>query len=258
MSKEGQDVRFLAEMREKGERLRRALPDDLFLQCSNCGVRARPGVHTSAHCELSGPSGWTVEKYEMVMVKCPSCLATHVFVSYFGAAEKVIGRPPLHEVWRVRAYPQTGRFVQPFPHTPKQYVKHYLAACRTLEASPEASAAMARRCLEEVLKDQGYKQYMISKKIEALLNESDPKKHLPTGLHECVDHIRTFGNFGAHALDDKTTLQVVDVEPGEAEWCIEIIEALFDHYFERPARLNARKAQANAKLTAAGKPHAKP
>jgi glutaredoxin len=46
---------------------------------------------------------------------------------------------------------------------------------------------------------------------------TDAKKALPHELRETVDAIRNFGNFSAHPIDDKTTLQVTDVESHEAE-----------------------------------------
>ena len=55
-----------------------------------------------------------------------------------------------------------------------------------------------------------------------------------------MDAVRSFGNFSAHPVNDVTTLQIIDVEPDEAAWCLEIIEALFDHYYVRPAA-NAEK-----------------
>jgi hypothetical protein len=168
--------------------------------------------------------------------------------------ENVYHAPPKWKfVWKERVHPRSGRFQKRFPNTDEKYLKHYKAACCTIEVSPEAAAAMARRCLEELLQDQGYKHFNIVDKIKALLNESDSKKHLPLDVHSCVDHIRTFGNFGVHPLTDNSSLQVVDVEPGEAEWCIDILEQLFEHYFERPAAIAQRIAKANAKLQSVGK-----
>jgi hypothetical protein len=80
---------------------------------------------------------------------------------------------------------------------------------------------------------------------------------LPHKLRETVDAIRNFGNFSAHPIDDKTTLQVIDVEPHEAEWCLETIEELFEYFYVGPAAAKAKKAGLNAKLAAGGKPPAK-
>jgi hypothetical protein len=48
-------------------------------------------------------------------------------------------------------------------------------------------------------------------------------------------------------------LQVIDVEPDEAEWCLETVEELFEHLFVAPAAAKAKKARLDAKLQAAGK-----
>jgi Domain of unknown function (DUF4145) len=112
---------------------------------------------------------------------------------------------------------------------------------------------MSRRCLQGILSEQGYTQHNLAKQIERLLAETDPKKALPPDLHMSVDAIRSYGNFGAHPIDDTTTLQIVDVDPGEAEWCIELTEQLIEHYFERPKLIERKIAEANAKLKSAGK-----
>ncbi len=66
-----------------------------------------------------------------------------------------------------------------------------------------------------------------------------------------VDAIRQFGNFAAHKITDQTTLQVIDVEPHEAEYCLDILDALFDHYYVRPAVALRQKQLLDAKLAAA-------
>jgi hypothetical protein len=80
---------------------------------------------------------------------------------------------------------------------------------------------------------------------------------LPTHIHKNVDVIRNFENFGALPINDRATLQIIDVEPQEAEWCLEILEALFDHFYVAPATARKKKAELDAKLTAAGKPPSK-
>lgn len=91
----------------------------------------------------------------------------------------------------------------------------------------------------------------------ALLKEADPQKAIPGALRDTIDAIRNFGNFGAHPMTDVTSLQVIDVEPEEAEWCLEILEAMFEHFYVAPAAAKARKDALNAKLKAVGKPPAK-
>ena len=45
-----------------------------------------------------------------------------------------------------------------------------------------------------------------------------------------------------------------NVEPGEAEWNLDVLEDLFDFYFVRPARTAAKVDALNKKLIEAGKP----
>jgi hypothetical protein len=87
-----------------------------------------------------------------------------------------------------------------------------------------------------------------------VLNEQDPAKAIPSSLRLTIDAVRNFGNFSAHPVTDQTTLQVISVDPGEAEWCLDIIDEMFDHYYMRPAEAVARKAALDAKLAAVGKP----
>jgi hypothetical protein len=107
------------------------------------------------------------------------------------------------------------------------------------------------------LEEHGYKQRNLVDQIDAALSESDPTKALPTGLRANLDAIRNFGNFSAHRLTDMTTLQVIPVEPAEAEWCLDLLVDCFDHYYVKPAEAKRRKAELDKKLAAAGKPPSK-
>ncbi len=140
---------------------------------------------------------------------------------------------------------------------PRNIAEDYTEACNTLPISAKASAALARRALQTILREHGYKAKDLAKEIDLLLNEADPSKAIPRSLRETIDGIRNFGNFSAHPITDLTSLQIIDVEPHEAEWCLEILEEMFQHFYVRPEETKKRKAALNAKLAAAGKPPAK-
>ncbi len=108
-----------------------------------------------------------------------------------------------------------------------------------------------------MLHAHGYKDDNLAKEVQQLLDEKDLTKVLPRPVHKTVDTIRQFGNFAAHPIDDKTALQVIKVEPLEAEWCLEILESLFEHFYVAPAAAAAKKKALDAKLKAAGKPRSK-
>ena len=44
------------------------------------------------------------------------------------------------------------------------------------------------------------------------------------------------------------------MEPGEAEWTIDVLEELFDFYFVRPAQRQKKREALDQKLKEAGKP----
>jgi hypothetical protein len=139
------------------------------------------------------------------------------------------------------------------PRFPKRLLKDYVEACNVLPISPKASAALSRRCLQNILHKEGYKGRDLAVEIDLLLNEADPTKAIPQRLRTTIDLIRNFGNFSAHPINDKTALQIIEVEPHEAGWCLEVLEECFQHFYVGPAIAEARKAALDEKLTAAGK-----
>jgi hypothetical protein len=136
---------------------------------------------------------------------------------------------------------------------PANIAEDYVEACNVLPISPKASAAL-RRCLQNMLRANNYKARDLAHEIDLLLNDTDPMKALPRKLRETVDAIRVFGNFAAHPADNKATLELIEVESHEAEWCLETIEELFEHFYVGPVTAKAKKAALDAKLAAGGKP----
>lgn len=181
---------------------------------------------------------------------CPGCKQWIIEAGLADGQQNPVGQ------WR-QVHP-IGANRGPVPlQVPAPIAMDYIEACNVLPISPKASAALSRRCLQNMLRAGGYKDKDLAREIDQLLAEPDPRKALPHKLRETIDAIRNFGNFSAHPIDDKTTLQVIDVDPEEAEWCLEVIEELFDHFYVGPAAAAAKKAALNAKLAAGGKPPAK-
>jgi hypothetical protein len=79
-------------------------------------------------------------------------------------------------------------------------------------------------------------------------------KDVPSYLSEAVDAVRNVGNFAAHPQKNTNRGEIIDVEPGEAEWLLEVLESLFDFTFVQPKRLAERKRSLNQKLQTLGKP----
>ena len=97
--------------------------------------------------------------------------------------------------------------------------------------------------------------WIIKKNLSEEIDEA--MKTLPSHLSEAVDSIRQVGNFAAHPIKSTNTGLIVDVEVGEAEWNLDVIEQLFDFYYVQPARTKLKKDILNLKLKEAGKPEMK-
>jgi hypothetical protein len=187
---------------------------------------------------------------------CPACGNSTFDLRKFhlGPVQMNPNQQQWQKVDDFRIYP-TSTFRKPTPtEVPPDIKEDYEEACRVLPISQKASAALSRRCLQAILRGEGYTQRDLAQQIDALLNEPNTAKAVPTALRLTVDAIRNFGNFSAHPVTDQSTLQVIAVEPGEAEWCLDILEEMFDHYYVKPAQAAARKTALDAKLAAAGKP----
>jgi hypothetical protein len=76
-------------------------------------------------------------------------------------------------------------------------------------------------------------------------------------LAEGLDAVRAIGNFAAHPIKSKVTGEIIPVEPGEAEWNLDVLEGLFDFYYVQPAVMKAKKDALNKKLAEAAKPPVK-
>lgn len=137
------------------------------------------------------------------------------------------------------------------PELPARYSKDFTEACAVLPISLKASAALSRRILQDILREKfNIKHANLAQEIDEFIN----KKDIPSFLAQAVDAVRNIGNFAAHPLKDTHTGEIVEVEPGEAEWLLDVIEALFDFAFVQPIRLQERKKKLNEKLKSLGKP----
>jgi hypothetical protein len=147
-------------------------------------------------------------------------------------------------------YPQTTGRQRAEPEVPAHIAEDYHEACAVLKHSPKASAALSRRCLQAVLRENGFAQKDLAPAIQAALDS----KTLSSAIADNLDAIRNIGNFAAHPMKDSNTGQILPVEPHEAGWNLDVLEELFDFYYVQPEKAKRRRAALDAKLAAAGKP----
>jgi hypothetical protein len=186
--------------------------------------------------------------------RCPSCRGIVVvkLSEVRGEAEKGSVRPEFHPAQFVSlVYPRKHSSRPLAVEVPSQYCADYDEACLVLSDSPKSSAALSRRLLQRLFHEHfGIKKKDLFQEIDEYIATQTPPSDLADQLHA----IRNVGNMAVHPLTESAAGTIVDVEPGEAEWLVELIETLLDHTFVRPVRDATRKTSLNAKLAAIGKP----
>ncbi len=183
---------------------------------------------------------------------CPACKRLVIYVGRFGAVDGRTGVPDHATLAReIMVRPKAPSRAPLPPEVPEKFAGDYREACQVFADSTKASAALSRRCLQNLLRDHvGVNHGNLDGEIQQVLDSGK----LPTDLTEAIDAVRVLGNFAAHPIKSTNTGEIMDVEPGEAEWQLNTLEALFDFYFVRPASLKRKRDALNAKLKDAGKP----
>ena len=217
-------------------------------RCPHCklNVRFEKAVYTSnsvdaSKIDLSSQKSWRIA---LQSCGCPSC--GKLIISGLS-----IGPDSVIRSQEVLLWPDSSE--RPVPVAVEdedpQLAADFSEAVSVLSKSKKASAALSRRCLQHILKEKaGAKKKDLADQIDEVLAV------LPAELSLNVDAIRHVGNFAAHPLKSKSTGEIVDVEEGEAEWLLDVLEELFEYYYVAPSAASSRRAALNKKLADLGKP----
>lgn len=181
--------------------------------------------------------------------RCPECYGQVMWLNELGP--RPVSPTVEREIKAVTLlYPKFPITTLP-PEVPEGYANEFRQAAQTLDISPKASAALSRRCLQALIREKAAIQRpSLFEEIRLLLDRRELPKHLADDL----DAIRAVGNFAAHPVKDTNTAEIVDVEPGEAEWTLEVLRELLLFYFVDERKSLQRRDGLNEKLRRAGKP----
>lgn len=110
-------------------------------------------------------------------------------------------------------------------YIPTAVLSDYLEACAIADLSPKASATLARRCLQGMIRDfwSVTGKPNLHQEILAIENLVDPV------VWEAILSVKKIGNIGAHM--EKDINLIIDVSPEEADLLIEMIEMLLDDWY---------------------------
>ena len=146
------------------------------------------------------------------------------------------------KVWKL--LPDSIAKPQP-DYIPKFIRKDYEEACKIACLSPNASAVLARRCLESMIKDfceiKENSLYLSIETLKIRLEKNQAPKGVTEETIEAISSIRRMGRIGAH-MKEKIGM-LVDIDPKEASLLVELIEMLFKEWYvvrnERQERLKS-------------------
>lgn len=223
------------------------------MKCPHCNTGIHP-KNEDFYLERDTDGGWS-----LVRTLCSECKR----FSFVLVNKKNIesGLAPITTKKEMLVWPK-GIQRDPVPAiVPQRISDDYNEACLVLQDSPKASAALSRRCLQHLLREHAtikeedgsettIKHGNLAEEIQQVLNEA----HLPSYLAHDLDTIRNIGNFAAHPMKSTNSGEIIDVELGEAEWNLDVLESLFDFYFVRPDEMKRKRDKLNTKLGEAGKP----
>ena len=145
------------------------------------------------------------------------------------------------QVWRIskdkilfsqRLIPQGLAKPQP-DYIPAALRDDYYEACLIRDFSPKASATLTRRCLQGMIRDfASIRKDTLFQEIIALreaVNEGRADRAISPETVEAIDHVRGVGNIGAHM--EKDINLIVEVDSGEAQALIDLVELLFEEWY---------------------------
>jgi hypothetical protein len=119
---------------------------------------------------------------------------------------------------------------------PRKVLDDYQEACLTIEFSPKVAAALARRCLSEMLRD--FWQVQPGRLIDEFRQIKGTVDPL---TWETIESVKKCGLTGVRFESEGT--QILDTEPGEAKMLIGLIETLIEDWYV--AREERRRRLAN-------------
>jgi hypothetical protein len=151
------------------------------------------------------------------------------------------GGDPEEEV--IRLFPRDVTHEPPPEVTSEQIRRDYSEAHACIPVSKRGAAALARRALQQALRDKGFTHS--SKKLVNEIELASKSPDVPSTLREKLHFIREVGNDAAHPNYNRAG-EVVNVTDDELAMLLESLDEVFDVFYVRPARhkavMDARKA----------------
>lgn len=226
----------------------------------NCSFCGRSMVVSSLNRDIKAnridvgatKQNYLIMSYEAIRCTNPNCNELSLSVTLTGGYNSDYSKKisSFSEEWKLR--PSHNAKNQP-DYIPNPILEDYYEACKIKDLSPKASATLARRCLQGMIRDfcKVSKSRLVDEVgfLRNLIENGSAPRGVEIETVDAIDAVRNIGNIGAHM--EKDISLIIEVDPGEAQALIELLELLFDEWYV--ARYNREKRLAHVKLIAAEK-----
>jgi len=212
-------------------------------QCQYCNLRCElpeDAVQRSgATLLMENAAGPRV--FFLTLTVCPNrnCRQLHAALAMYELKKDERGTlaPGPSPLKRWQLIPSTSARQLP-DFVPEAVKKEYEQATGIKEISPDAAATMARRCLQNIVRDfWNVREKFLSEELDAVKEKIDPD------TWRAIESVRQTGHIGRHM--EKAINLVVDTEPDEPDVLLGLIEYLIDEWYvarrQRQERLNKFK-----------------
>ena len=120
---------------------------------------------------------------------------------------------------------------------PASLAADYHTAAQIIFYSSEASAALGRRLLHRFLGEYlGAQQVELGPRVRGVLTAAEVPPYLKQALRTLL-HVAKLDDGSRKSLEPEA---LTPAEPGEADWLLDALQALFEHYFVQPARMQRK------------------
>lgn len=151
---------------------------------------------------------------EIQFYRCPNCKTETILAVYKGT--KMPKRTvPIFPISQAIQFPE---------YVPQAIRSDYEEACAIVSLSPKASATLARRCLQGMIRDfWKIKDSTLAKEIDQLQGK------IPAAQWNVLNGVRRIGNIGAHM--EKDINLILDIEPDDAQKLVKLLELLIQQWY---------------------------
>lgn len=162
----------------------------------------------------------TLLSLKLTIMKCPECNRIEITATPNEELEKLNkGFPCAYHI-----YPAYHRGMDLPDYIPIAIQNDYHEAYSILELSPKASATLARRCMQGIIRDfWNVSKGTLAQEINAIQNRVDPE------TKQSLNSLRQLGNIGAHM--EKDVNAIIDIDDKEAQILLKFIEYLIQEWY---------------------------